>query len=119
MSDWNVNVWLDPRIRRDAQRLALSRGVREVVNDSTYEPNARVPIGFEPFPETTLAALVKEPSPSRARTIGVLPFSKSLLSELRGAANSSRREALQHALHRFCRNWHKAGASCELPAASA
>jgi hypothetical protein len=98
MSDWNVTVRLDPRVRPDRQRLSLSLGVREVINDSTYEPNARVPISFEPLPDAALAALIAEHPFSRSRTVSVLPFSGPLLSELRRAAHSSRREALQEAL---------------------
>jgi len=98
MSDWNVNVRLDPRVQPDLERFSLSLGVREVVGDSTYEPHARVPVRFEPLPDAARAALVAESSFSRTRNVSVLAGGAPLLSDLREAAHSPRREALQEAL---------------------
>jgi hypothetical protein len=98
MSDWNVNVRLDPRVQPDLERFSLSLGVREVVDDSTYEPHARVPVRFEPLPDAARAALVAVSSFSRTRNVSVLAVSAPLLSDLRRAAPSPRPEALQEAL---------------------
>ena len=98
MSDWNVTVRLEPRLRPDPQRASLSKGVREAINDRLYEPKARVPIRFEPLADAARAALTAGQQFLRFRTVSVLPFSEPLLAELRRAAQSSRREALQEVL---------------------
>jgi hypothetical protein len=96
MSDWNIKVRLDPRVHADPQRLSLSRGIHEVFGDSNYEPNARVPILFEPLADPT--ELIAAQPFSRSRIVSVLPFSERLLAGLRQAAHSSRREALHEVL---------------------
>ena len=98
MNDWTVAVLLDPRLPRGSCRFALSRGVRAVNGDERYEPRAPVPLNFETLGELPSPALRDDSMPAHTRTVGVLPFSEALLHELRLAAASAKREALQETL---------------------
>src|ERR1700730_5025538 len=117
MTEWNVRVLIDSRVRRDPYRFALSRGIREI-EDSGYERGSRIPLEFEALTDANISALHEDRAPSRSRIVGVVSFSKLLLDSLRRASPNPRPEALSETLpllvSELAEQWIIARAPCQL-----
>jgi hypothetical protein len=97
MTEWNVRVLKNSRVRRDPRRFALSRGIREI-DDSAYEREARIPLEFEPLSDADISVRQEDRALSRSWIVGVVSFSNLLLDGLRAASSHSRPEALSETL---------------------